>query len=687
MPRAPRHRHRAGAALGAALAVGLFVASPAHAATSQTAVFYLGHQFDVPTTWQVVNLTDDPTACVRFDVHAVYLGTPGAHQNCPSRVLGKTDALLVSPASATAAASASEDATSHQITSTAAGISVTAAYSASASQITDILAGAGLPQPRATQNALTPRSTTTSGVVANSLTNYTGAAFDACSAPDSGTMSTWLTASPYRAVGIYIGGVNRGCSQPNLTAAWVTQQASAGWHFFPLYVGPQGSGACSSCAAITSPASQAAAAADDAVVQAQALGIGPGNPIYYDMEAYPSTQSIAVLTFMSTWTAELHAKGYLSGEYSSLNSGIADLVDNGASYLMPDVIDFASWDNVNSTTNATIPSGDWANHQRLHQYSGGHNETYGGVTINIDGDAMDIGLPSQTAPPFSMAATAMPDGSMHIDELVDGVLYDNIRFASGAWQGWQAPGRNAAGTPSMIALAGMKDGSMHVDELVNGVLYDNIRFASGAWQGWQAPGANAAGTPSLVQLAPMPDGTLHVDELVNGVLYDNIRFTNGLWQGWEAPGANAAGTPSVFQLAPMPDGSLHVDELVNGALYDNIRFASGPWQGWEAPGANTAGTPSTFTLAHMPDGSMHVDELVNGAIYDNIRFSNGSWQGWRQMASNLNGAPALFMTTGMPDGTLHVDELVNGGVYDNIRFTSGAWQGWRMIGANPAGTP
>ena len=31
----------------------------------------------------------------------------------------------------------------------------------------------------------------------------------------------------------------------------------------------------------------------------------------------------------------------------------------------------------------------WSNHQRVHQYIGGHNEAYGGVTINIDTNAVD----------------------------------------------------------------------------------------------------------------------------------------------------------------------------------------------------------------------------------------------------------------------------------------------------------
>ncbi len=31
----------------------------------------------------------------------------------------------------------------------------------------------------------------------------------------------------------------------------------------------------------------------------------------------------------------------------------------------------------------------WSNHQRLRQYAGGHDETWGGVTLNIDSDVMD----------------------------------------------------------------------------------------------------------------------------------------------------------------------------------------------------------------------------------------------------------------------------------------------------------
>src|SRR5665647_1254650 len=53
-------------------------------------------------------------------------------------------------------------------------------------------------------------------------THY-GLGFDARRAPASDLMAAWLGTSPYRAVGIYIGGVNRSDEvQPQLTPAWVS---------------------------------------------------------------------------------------------------------------------------------------------------------------------------------------------------------------------------------------------------------------------------------------------------------------------------------------------------------------------------------------------------------------------------------------------------------------------------------
>ena len=79
-------------------------------------------------------------------------------------------------------------------------------------------------------------------------------------------------------------------------------------------------------------------AAVDAVAQASAVGIGPGSPIYFDMESYTpgSSASAATLAFLEAWTNKLHSLGYVSGVYSSSASGIADLADQlGSGYVGP----------------------------------------------------------------------------------------------------------------------------------------------------------------------------------------------------------------------------------------------------------------------------------------------------------------------------------------------------------------
>ncbi len=56
---------------------------------------------------------------------------------------------------------------------------------------------------------------------------FTGYAFDACKAPTTASLQAWA-ASPYRALGIYIGGANRACAQPNLTPQWVLDTTALG---------------------------------------------------------------------------------------------------------------------------------------------------------------------------------------------------------------------------------------------------------------------------------------------------------------------------------------------------------------------------------------------------------------------------------------------------------------------------
>src|ERR1700734_3893834 len=61
-----------------------------------------GYRGRVPAGWPVYNLAADPSRCVLFSRHAVYLGQPGANQRCPVHAFGRTQALLIQPFSAPA---------------------------------------------------------------------------------------------------------------------------------------------------------------------------------------------------------------------------------------------------------------------------------------------------------------------------------------------------------------------------------------------------------------------------------------------------------------------------------------------------------------------------------------------------------------------------------------------------------
>jgi hypothetical protein len=238
---------------------------------------------------------------------------------------------------------------------------------------------------------------------------FTGEGFDACTAPDLPAMTSWLQ-SPYRAAAIYIGGVARACAQPNLSAAWVTAVEAEGWRLLPIYVGAQAP--CSDAQARIDPlaaAPQGTQSADDAIADAGALALGLGAPLYYDMEAFPTTDGAcvaAVDAFLDAWTRELHAKGWTSGVYTSAGSGGVALTQAYATGVAePDGLWYADWDGRDLTTgDPYVVDGTWPGHRRVHQYRETHTESYGGVALDIDDDAID----GPVAPPVAAPTPAPP---------------------------------------------------------------------------------------------------------------------------------------------------------------------------------------------------------------------------------------------------------------------------------------
>lgn len=225
------------------------------------------------------------------------------------------------------------------------------------------------------------------------------AGFDTCAAPSVQAIASWHASSSYRAIGVYIGGTNRACSAGNLTTSWVHHVTGQGWRLVPIYVGLQASCAREkkgiSVMSSAKAAEQGTEAAKDAVSGAKAFDIASGSPIYYDLEAFNESDQNCVRTvtaFLNAWTAQLHARGYFAGVYGSADSGmstLAGLVRAHSGFVPPDAIWIARWDRKAKTRDESVPDSMWVHHQRIKQYQGGHTETHGGVSINIDSDWLD----------------------------------------------------------------------------------------------------------------------------------------------------------------------------------------------------------------------------------------------------------------------------------------------------------
>ncbi len=427
-------------------------------------VAFNGLRVTVPATWPVIDLKLHPRTCVRLDRPAVYLGSPGPAPSCPAHAVGRADTIWLQTADAgqkgpmtlqagrvgALAARVGANPANHETHAqfVTQGVELAATWGASSAAVDQVLAsvvgpyGPSAPAPKplspaamstggpsvaATKPAPVGTGTSPTGsspagspaLVGGST--FTGMAFDACAAPSLSTMTAWL-GSPYRTVGVYIGGAMRACGDGNLSASWVTQVQSKGWGLLPIYVGLQAP--CVNQSGLTKisatlAAAQGRNAAADAVTRAKFFGMAAGAPVYFDMEAYNTAVagcSQTVMTFMSAWTSELHRLGYKSGAYGSTASLMVDLSRAAAvkGFVAPDNVWFAHWNGLQTTSDASsypgFPNARWSAHQRVHQYSGSLSQSWGGVSVNIDANWVDAGV-AGTAIPVSYGTNVMGPGS------------------------------------------------------------------------------------------------------------------------------------------------------------------------------------------------------------------------------------------------------------------------------------
>ncbi|HEY1627856.1 MAG TPA: DUF1906 domain-containing protein [Streptosporangiaceae bacterium] len=423
------------ACVSCAIATGAGTLPAAHAAARAAApatkvVQYRGYELSVPASWPVYQLGTNSHQCVRYDMHAVYLGMPGAGQDCPPGLVGRTETVSVGGPALQHGPSAivvqsvplrgqpaviMQDARERELGMTLSAPSapaITATYGADPGVARQVLASIHQMVYQAENRADPELKSVTTDSAASTLGPELGAplgnapapakgpmaGFDTCTAPSLATMKVWR--AKFAAAGIYIGGEEAACDYGNLTPQWVKAVKTLGWSLLPTYVGLQAP--CDSFSGKISrkPAQAAAQGKTDAewaVEDAQNFGLGKGAPIYDDMEAYNSNKPVcvkSVLTFLNAWTRQIEAEGYVSGVYSSAGSGILDLnttsMINGHPMAEPQALWFALWDNASDLNGSPYLSGAlWPLARRSKQYEGSRWVKVRKVGLDVDLDLVN----------------------------------------------------------------------------------------------------------------------------------------------------------------------------------------------------------------------------------------------------------------------------------------------------------
>lgn len=267
--------------------------------------------------------------------------------------------------------------------------------------------------------------------VPNEAVNWqlvTGQGFDSCASVNLARMATWKANSPYSVYGLYLGGSSAYCPT-SFSAADLRELYSKGWRFIPTWVGPQAP--CTNFRKRFSldPAIAYAEGVDNAnqaINAARQLGLtksdGSGTVIYYDLEYFNADAacSEAAKAFIRGWTTRLQGMGNKSGIYAT--SGNLNTNKIYALSPAPDAAWIAEWylepyyrPWVTVFDVDYLPDTYWSNHQRVYQYCGGHNETWGGLTLNIDNDVIDgpVAVPNgpDNTPPVSSVTLSGTIGS------------------------------------------------------------------------------------------------------------------------------------------------------------------------------------------------------------------------------------------------------------------------------------
>lgn len=512
------------------------------------------------------------------------------------------------------------------------------------------------------------------------VSNHKG--IDKCAAATVSSMQTWWLNSPYYDTNIYIGGSSRSCAQSNLNSSWVDQISAMGWGLIPTWVGPQApcSGFASRISYDTATAqAQGANEADAASNAAAALGLTQGTIIYYDLEHYntDASCSAAVRAFVNGWVQRMHARGNVAGVYGSPINAAADWVVANP----PDAVWLAKWDD-RVTVWGLSPVSDslWFNHQRIHQYHGGHDETYGGITFNIDNNIADGPVAGTTGGGESPNLTPYQPSGWSDKIVVSNTTNTTsdsspLRTTDTLYVDWAAINNGSAATAATfytkLYVDGVEKASWYSDPPLNVNFYANVKDYS--------IGSLSAGTHTIKIVA---DATGTISESNES---DN-QYTKTIT-------VVSPGQPNLTPYQPSSWSGKIVVSTTTGTSTDSatLRASDTLYVDWAAINNGNAATSSTFYTKLYVDGvernSWYTDPPMDVNFYANVKdYSIGALTEGSHTIKIVTDYTNAVSETNESDNEYTKTILVAAEGQPNLTpYQPGGWSG-KIVVSNTTGT-
>jgi hypothetical protein len=379
----------------------------------------------------------------------------------------------------------------------------------------------------------------------------------------------------------------------------------------------------------------------------------------------------------------------------------------------PDVINYADWDGKATTTSSYMPASLWTDHQRLHQYLGGHNTTYGNATLNIDADALDVNLGGtgpQLQPGFRIAIGMNSNGTAEwFARAANGTILHAYQRPIGAttWAPTRTVGNSPANLISNPAISSDSDGALTLFAVSKGGQVVHAWQQANGPNGWEWGGAIGTGSPGSIAGDPAaiqePGGAVgvFVTDSSGAVTTTQQQAANDNtgWTRWTSIGGSCASVPVPFTQS---DSVLAVACVTRAgtlavATTDGEGGSGWLWSGWQQVG-QLSGLTGTPAVAITSAGQVDVfAATASGQVADAYLDPAGAGQqgpAWIDGASlpgssTATGSPAAIAWPG--GGVAVFSQLVSGQVGYTVTSAGqgslGGWAPWSSLGAATLGSP